>query len=323
MRQPASRPRPSGRDPIVVVGHNSDWKKIYRLPAMRVGEVNRLEELHYVAAGKGANTTRALTGIGEPAVLVGYAGGGNGRRFVQALRAEGIPQDFQTIREETRTCVTVLEADRTTTELIEPSPGITAPEARGYERRLTRHLARARVLVISGTSLRGSPEQCYRRYIEAARARGVPVVLDSYREHGRLALEAGPEVLKINRRELESLVGQDLADVGSRKEAYRSLRERHGLRWIVITAGAEGIEGFDGEQYLKVTPPEIDALNPIGSGDAATGGIAAALARGEELASALKRAAAMGTANCLTLITGQVDAAEVRRLLQELTVETL
>jgi tagatose 6-phosphate kinase len=308
---------------ILVVGHNSDWKKIYRLPSMHVGEVNRLDELHYVAAGKGANTARALRSVGEQVLLVGYAGGGNGARFLRALREEGIPHDFQRIREETRTCVTVLERDHTATELIEPSPAVSVEEARGYERRLMRRLTRARCLVIAGTSLPGSPGDCYRRYVEAARRLGVPAVLDSYREHGLQALEAGPEVLKINRRELESLVGRPLPDRESRKEAYGALRARHRLVWVVITAGAEALEGYDGQRFLKVAPPAIEPVNPIGSGDAATAGIAAAFARGEELAAALKLGAAMGTANCLTLETGRVDPDEVERQLRGLTAEEL
>jgi len=309
--------------PILVVGHNSDWKKIYRIQRMQVGEVNRLDELHYVAAGKGANTTRALACMGERALLVGYAGGDNGSRFLRALREEGIPHDFQRIREETRTCVTVLEADRTTTELIEPSPAVTPEEVRAYEGRLFRRLRGARALIIAGTSLRGSPADCYRRYVEAARQRGIPVVLDSYRDHGHRALEAYPQVLKINRRELESLVGQALPDADSRKAAYRCLRERFRLSWIVITSGSEAVEGYDGQRYFEVSPPRIEALNPIGSGDATTAGIAAGLARGETLAEALRLGAAMGTANCLTLRTGQVDPGAVRRLVEDLAVREL
>ena len=307
-------------DLILVAGHNSDWKKIYRLGRMQVGEVNRLEELHYVAAGKGANTTRALTCMGEKALLVGYAGGSNGTRFLEALRNDGIPHDFQRIAQETRTCVTILEDDRPATELIEPSPSVTAAEARGCERRLLGRLSRAGILVISGTSLTGSPRDCYRSYVEAARRRGVPVVLDSYKEHGRLALEASPEVLKINRRELESLMEQALPDPDARRRAYRALRERFGLSWIIITSGAEAMEGYDGKRLLAVTPPRIEAMNPIGSGDAATAGIAASFARGETLAAALRLGAALGSANCLTLRTGEVDPPAVNRFLEQIEV---
>lgn len=311
------------RNQILVVGHNSDWKKIYRIGRMQVGEVNRLDELHYVAAGKGANTARALGCIGERALLVGYAGGGNGSRFLQALREDGIPHDFQEIRTETRTCVTILEHSRIATELIEPSPTVTLAEARAFERRLIRRLPKARALVISGTSLVGSPRDCYRRYVEEAHRQRVPVVLDSYKEHGLLALEASPEVLKINRRELESLVGRALPDAAARKEAYGSLRERFGLCWIIITSGSEALEGYDGERILGVTPPPVEALNPIGSGDAATAGIAASFARGDDLGEALRLGAAMGTANCLTLRTGQVDPATVGRFIKDLAVAEL
>ena len=306
---------------ILVVGHNPDWKKIYRLSRMEVGRVNRLEAAEFFPAGKGANTARVLLGLGEKVLLISYFGGGNGERFRRAIAAEGIPHRYVQTRGETRTCTTILESQDLTTELIEPAATLEASEVKRFEGLFRKSLAKARLLIIAGTSLPGSPENCYRGYIEQAKKRGVPAILDSYRAHGRIALDARPEVLKINLFELESLIGQTLADVEKRKAALRQVREKYGLYWIIITRGAEGVEGFDGQSYLHAAAPKIEVQNPIGSGDAVTAGIAHTLLRGQSLEQALRRGTALGTANCLNLYPGRIESPAYREILDRVDLQ--
>jgi tagatose 6-phosphate kinase len=306
---------------ILVVGHNPDWKKIYRIAKMEVGRVNRLETAEFFPAGKGANTARVLLGLGETVLLLSYFGGSNGERFRRAIAAEGIPHRYVRTRGETRTCTTILEAGDITTELIEPSAPLQPSEAGRFERLLARSLAKTRMLIIAGTSLPGSPEDCYRVYIERAKKRDIPTILDSYRSHGRVALDGAPEVLKINLFELESLTGQSLADAGKRKTAIAQVRDRYNLQWIIITRGAGGVEGFDGRDCLHAAAPQIQVQNPIGSGDAVTAGIAHALLRGESLGQALRRGTALGTANCLNLYPGRIEPAAYQEILNRVELQ--
>jgi tagatose 6-phosphate kinase len=306
---------------ILIVGHNPDWKKIYRISRMEVGRVNRLEAAEFFPAGKGANTARVLLGLGEKVLLLSYFGGGNGDRFRTAITAEGIPHRYVRTRGETRTCTTILESQDLTTELIEPAATLEAAEVERFEGLFRKSLSKARLLIVTGTSLPGSPESCYRGYIEQAKKRGVPAILDSYRAHGRVALDARPEVLKINLFELESLTGQTLADIEKRKAALRQVREKYGLHWIIITRGAEGVEGFDGTSYLHAAAPRIEVQNPIGSGDAVTAGVAHTLLRGQSLEQALHRGTALGTANCLNLYPGRIESPAYREILDRVVLQ--
>ena len=306
---------------ILVVGHNPDWKKIYRISRMKVGEVNRLEAAEFFPAGKGGNTARVLRGLGEKVLLLSYFGGSNGDRFRRAIAQEGIPHRYVRTSGETRTCTTILEAEELTTELIEPAAPLEPVEIRRFEALFRRSLSAARLLIVAGTSLPGSPEDCYRGYIERAKSRNIPTILDSYKSHGRAALQARPEVLKINLFELESLTGRPLSGTGERRSALREVRDEHGLEWIVITRGAGGVEGFDGQSYLRAAAPEVQVLNPIGSGDAVTAGIAHTLVRGGSLEQALRRGTALGTANCLNLYPGRVDPASYRKILERVEVQ--
>ena len=288
---------------------------------MEVGRVNRLEAAEFFPAGKGANTARVLMGLGEKVVLLSYFGGSNGERFRRAITAEGISHRYVRTRGETRTCTTILETQGLTTELIEPAAPLEPAEAGRFERLFAGSLAKARMLIVAGTSLPGSPEDCYRGYVERAKKRGIPTILDSYRSHGRVALSSAPEVLKINLFELESLTGRSLAEASKRKAAIAQVRDTYGLGWIIITLGAEGVEGFDGRETLRALAPKIQVQNPIGSGDAVTAGIAHALLRGQSLAEALRLGTALGTANCLNLYPGRIEPGAYRRILDRLELQ--
>jgi tagatose 6-phosphate kinase len=64
-------------------------------------------------------------------------------------------------------------------------------------------------------------------------------------------------------------------------------------------------------------------VNPIGSGDAFASGLLWRLLRGEDLGEACRWATAVGTANALTPMAGEVHEDDVQRLAGQVTVERL
>ena len=70
-------------------------------------------------------------------------------------------------------------------------------------------------------------------------------------------------------------------------------------------------------------PPHIVAVNPIGSGDAFAAGLVWRLLRGDDLGEACRWASAVGAANALTLMAGEVDRDEVDRLARRTVTERL
>jgi 1-phosphofructokinase family hexose kinase len=308
---------------ILVVGPNSAWQKIALLDRICVGEVNRITEITGVASGKGANVLRALKALGEQGLLIGYAGGLNGRRFRRCLEAEALPARLERIAAETRVCTTLIDPDGAATELIEPSPPVTRGEREGFAALVSAALPAASLLVIAGSSPAGEAEDCYARTIREARQRKLPVLLDAAGKLGRAGLEAGPEILKVNLEELEGLSRRSLGTPAARLAAYRELHRRHGLRWIVVSRGPGGLEGYDGSSAWQAAPPAVRVLNPIGSGDATAAGIARSWLSGAGLREALLQAAALGTAACLSLLPGQIDLERFRLLRGDIRVSAL
>ena len=315
---------------ILIVGQNSVWQKLCILPRLERGEVNRVRDARVYAAGKGVNAARAAVAMGAEAMVLGYAGGVCGQLFMDDLSREGIRGDWTRIEAETRICTTFAEEDGLSTEVIEPAPRVSDGERAGFLRTFMRRVYGAAFLIISGTTVEGESEDCYAAYIAEAHTRSIPVLLDSACAAARRALSESPEILKVNVKELALLLGSPVDGHGDRREAYTELARTYGIRWIIATDGAQGMEGFDGSRILRAVPPRIRPVKTIGGGDAAAAGIALSMLEqagaerrppaGASLEQALIMAAAMGTASCLQTVGGGIDKAEYLSIRNGVTV---
>ena len=82
------------------------------------------------------------------------------------------------------------------------------------------------------------------------------------------------------------------------------------------TAGSYGLD-TDGRTHL-LAGPELRGRFPVGSGDSYLGGLLTALDRGDDLDTALRWAAAAGTANAQVPGPGSFDPDLVRQLADQI-----
>jgi fructose-1-phosphate kinase PfkB-like protein len=146
-----------------------------------------------------------------------------------------------------------------------------------------------------------------------ARDQGVLPVVDAKGPLLVEALKARPALVKPNRSELAATVGSELVEDRDLVEAMRSLAAR-GAERVVVTDGPKATFAFDGVTVWRVPSPVVEAVNPIGSGDAFTAALVWSLLRGDDLGQASCFAAAAGAANALTLMAGELDLAEFQKL---------
>ena len=324
---------------ILVSGQNCAWQLTYRFERVTPGTVNRVQEVYRSAAGKGVNVARVLNALELPVTLLAYLGGANGRRIRTALRREGINTRVVEMDADTRTCVTLLEMPaasppaRQVTELVEPAAVASGAAQERFAAACDELLRRATAVVIAGTAIGGAQREVYAEMVRRARRHGVVTLLDAYRDHGRAALRAAPAVLKINRAELAELARAPVRTGAERVAAYRHLRECHGVQWVMVTAGAEGLEAYDGTRVVRATPPAVPVVNSIGSGDAAAAGVIAGMVaaaggagtaplrlENADLAVAARYAVACGSANCHSTVPGVVTRDVFRQLCAQVTV---
>jgi 1-phosphofructokinase family hexose kinase len=303
---------------LVGVSLNPAIDKIAAVEAVQPGRIHRPEMLAAVPGGKSLNAVRAARHLGLPADVVAVVGGHAGAWLAAELDARGIHHWLVWVEGETRTCLSVL--DRQTGDLTEfYEPGIALAEDRwpSVETALGDALdeeADATVVLLAGSLPPGAPLEAYRRLAQVGRDAGARVVVDIGGPALEVALDARPWLVKINAAEALETTGIATGDQAGVLAAAQALRGR-GADAVLITMGVAGalLLTSDGE-WVAGPPPERGAYS-VGSGDALLGGLVVALARGADLPEAVRYGSAAAAANALVPGQGELDPADVDRLL--------
>jgi tagatose 6-phosphate kinase len=262
-----------------------------------------------------------LKALGERPVAAGFLGGDRGEQLRADLEARGIELDFVKVAARTRQCTTLLDSSTGThTELVEESQPVAATDYEELMRVIRRRVQGCRAVVMSGTITPGGPPDLYFHGTQIAHEAGAIAVVDAQGPSLLEALKANPELVKPNRSELAATLGRELKDEAAVMAAMRELCQR-GAQRVVVTAGKDPALAFDGQRWWRVHAPRIDAVNPIGSGDAFAAGLVLSLLRGEDLGEACRWASAAGAANALTLLAGDVRREDVEQLASRSNVE--
>jgi 1-phosphofructokinase family hexose kinase len=286
---------------VVVVTPNPAIDVTYRVAEQRIGETQRVLDVRRAPGGKGLNVHRVLGALGVPAISVLPLGGDAGRWIERASGALGLRIAAVPIAAETRTTVTVVDDHAHPTMFGEPGPVLDPAEWTAVGDAVREALLTASMLVVSGSLPRGADPDVVGDWVSAARAAGVPSVVDASGRALLAAAAAGADVLKPNAEELRDATGTDDERAGA------AMLVAHGARAVVVSRGADGIAAHTrGGRTAVPAVPGVSG-NPTGAGDAATAGLVAGLVRGLDLAACLPLAAAAGAAAVLTPVAGEID----------------
>ena len=105
------------------------------------------------------------------------------------------------------------------------------------------------------------------RLIDKARQSGVRTLLDADGGPLQDGLDACPSVVTPNQREAERLLNQALITKNNFYEAATRIQAM-GAESVILSLGSRGVVAAHGESITEVIAPRIDAVCPIGSGDA-------------------------------------------------------
>jgi tagatose 6-phosphate kinase len=197
---------------------------------------------------------------------------------------------------------------------VEEMPPITSNEWTQMLELFQSVILSSAVVPISGKLPAGTPVDAYAQICAIVVEQGGQVIIDAPGEPLLRALEHKPFIVKINDVELlDTISGSDLM------AACRELIER-GAQSALITRGSRAAFYMDATRSFEIFPPKIDAINPVGSGDAVTAGIAVELNHGKDVAEAVITGMSCGAANALNLISGMLKLEDVERLRSEVRV---
>lgn len=296
---------------ILAVTINPSVDISYHIQGFKLNEVNRVENVRKTAGGKGLNVARVIAQMEEPVLTTGVLGGTIGDYIVQELNKSQIPNDFLKIEKESRNCIAILH-EGMQTEILESGPTLTNEEGVDFLRKFEEMLVNVSLVTISGSLPKGLPVNFYQQMLSLCRNKGVPVILDSSGEPLKAALLHidKPFAIKPNITELSQLLGEKVdSRISSLKQALDHEWFR-GIEWIVVSMGGEGAFVRHGAKDYRVTLPNINVVNPVGSGDAVVAGLAVAINRKQPVETVLKTAMATGMLNTMEASTGSINMAK-------------
>jgi 1-phosphofructokinase family hexose kinase len=298
---------------IVCVAANPSIDKLFEVERLVLGDIHRPTGFVQTAGGKGFNVARAAHSLGADVRVAAILRGHAGRWLEETLQAEGIGGAFVWTHGENRSSLSVADRDSgTLTEFYERGPDTPVAVWPEFVDAASRLFRPGSWLTISGSMPRGLPEDGYRDLVAEARAAGMRVALDAEGEALRLALEAGPEIVKVNVAEAAGLFGMPAGDRDEALAACMKLRDLAGAGHAgIVTRGADGVTvaAPDGAGYEGVLFER--GRYPVGSGDAFLAGLVVALERDEPWPAALRLALGAAAANAAVPGAGTLDASRV------------
>lgn len=282
--------------------------------------VLRASQFRVDCGGKGFNVARMLQSLGTAGVALGFAAGKAGELLNDELQALGIETGFVWVAGETRTNVSIVNADHSHhIKVNEPGPTISGEDLVKLMHKV-RELARpGDSWVLAGSLPPGVPPSVYADMIAILQSAGAQVFLDTSDEALRLACQANPFLVKPNAEEAQALTGLPINTPAQIAEAGKALQAM-GAGNVIISLGKQGALLFNGQQAWLAASPDILERNPIGAGDSMVAGVVWGLSEGHGMPEALRRGIACGAATASQSGTSVGSLAQVNQLLSQVSL---
>jgi 1-phosphofructokinase family hexose kinase len=305
---------------VLTVTTNPLLEYRYEINALQRNSTMRAVKEYNYAGGKGINVSRQLNKLNIKNQALLFLGGLNGKKLRKSIEADGINFSVVNTNSETRTASLLMskEDGKITTVIGESSPpGLK--EIEEFKNRMEKMMANCSTVVFAGSSPSEEAGEIFKYGIELANRLDKVSVLDTYGSLLNDCIDKAPTVLHNNVSELESSLAVDLSEEKDKLDYLDSLYAK-GIKLAFITDGKNGAYASKFDFKYKITPPEIDAMDATGSGDAFVSGIIYGFEKAMVLDDIMKFAAAAGAANAASWETCNSDIALINKFTESVDI---
>ncbi|MHC4778198.1 MAG: 1-phosphofructokinase [Planctomycetota bacterium] len=308
---------------IYTVTLNPALDRILDVEDLVPDDANRVVLESRWAGGKGIDASRVIYTLGGASVAMGFIGGFTGLELEGRLVNEGVLTKFIRCAGETRTNVYVRNRSTGTQTALNCSGPRILPQEIAQIFNQIRDLSDADHVLISGSLPKGVNEGFYNQLIMTLKEKGAFVALDTDGAPLKRSLEARPDLIKPNRHEFGRLTGCHSTDLEELVAASRALIDG-GVGSVLLTLGGDGmVFTGPGEPAVFSKAPPVEAVSPIGAGDATLGAFVLQLALGRDETDCLRMAAAAGAATAMTPGVELCHPKDVEKLLPKVEVREI
>lgn len=256
-----------------------------------------IESTTEMAGGRGINAARVLVSFGSETVAITTSGRETGRKVEELLQKDTFEKDVVKIRNTIRTNLTISDRQGLSIKLNEIGPSISKLEQKRISQAVERRLPEASWLMLCGSLPPDIDIHFYSKLLNLAAKHKVQTLIDTDGDPLLHAMEGGPTVVKPNQSEAERLLNTALITRSQLIDAVQKIKSL-GAKSVVLSLGSRGVIAASfTEGIIEVTPPSIDAVCPIGAGDAMSAAIVWSLSKGNSFGDSLRWGVAAGTAS--------------------------
>ncbi|WP_099355513.1 hexose kinase [Fredinandcohnia onubensis] len=299
---------------ILSVTMNPSVDIYYPLETLVLDGVNRVDIVRKTAGGKGLNVARVIHQLDGDVTATGLIGGTLGNFIVNELNKHGIVNAFIETEKESRNCIAIVHEGKQT-EILESGPTISVEEGQLFLQKFESLLTKVSLVTISGSLPKGIESSFYHQLLILCNQKGIKVILDASGEPLRQALLQSEKLfaIKPNLEELVHLIGRDVHLDNNGLIDVLSDNLFASVECVLVSLGRLGAFVKYKEVFYRVKIPEIEVINPVGSGDATVAGMAVALQKEDSIKGVFASAMAAGMANAIEAGTGTVNLQNYKR----------
>ena len=303
---------------ILSISLNPTLQKTLVFSTMVPDTVNRALLHRLDASGKGINVSRVLTQLGKKCIHLTQLGGTFRNIFLELCLADGLTVEWVESNSPVRFCYTLLNREeKTATELIEEGEQVDDHTGDRLLGALEKLLPKISTMIISGSKAAGFSDTLMSEMVRRAKEKNIKVILDIRGKDLYECLKWKPDIIKPNLEEFVSTFAYHLAARNETPvnehsikpvltEICRELQNKHGTV-IILTRASNPIWYMENNDMLDFEIEPCEAMNNVGSGDAFTAGLAAALEDGKSLREAISEGARCGRLNAALLRPGVIS----------------
>ncbi len=293
---------------VIAVTLNTALDRTLDVPGLALGGHVRGSLVSVQPAGKAVNVARLLDRLGVVAILTGFVGAGDRERFAESFAKTGVRIELFEGRGATRENITLVDPRAgTETHIRDEGFSLTDDDLARLEKKLRILAAPETPVAFAGSLPPGMTPDAFAALIEACRAKGARVAVDTSGPGLEAVRDRALWLVKPNLEELAHLAGRPVEDEAGALESARALRPR--VEEVIVTLGAEGaiLVTEAGAWAARPHPPAGAVVNTVGCGDALLAGFLRARVQGQKDADALAWGVACGTAAARCIRAGEVD----------------
>jgi len=267
-----------------------DYK--FNLENLSIGKLNRVENAHFFAGGKGINVSIVLNNLGTESIATGFLGGFTGDFIKSTLNSKGIQYEFIEIELPTRFNVKI-KHPHMETEINADGPHISNSKLSELLDFIQK-MKKEDMLITGGSTCKGQPE-AHGIIAQICHEHGIPFVMDTPGKYFSQFLKYKPFLVKPNLQELGEYYHMKITKVEQAIFYGKKLLEE-GAERVIISMGKNGSIYLDEHNIYRSNLIHSKVTSSVGSGDSMVAGFISSYLSDKDIQKAYQYAVAVAQA---------------------------